>query len=186
MPGLEAANNAASFPVALYKAYDDLKAYLARYATGLTVEQVAAQIASKDVKDTYDGPWCREAAGPERHRRRGAGVRRGDARQAPPLLACSPTPSRSTASTPSSVPPRRGRGHAGTGGSSLPTFLRFIHHCDPGSNAGVPGLTIPPAWDRPRDAVGISLDGPRGTDERLLALGMAIEQVLGRTPPPAR
>jgi mandelamide amidase len=34
--------------------------------------------------------------------------------------------------------------------------------------------------------VGLSLDGPRGRDERLLALGMAIEKVLGRTPPPRR
>jgi mandelamide amidase len=34
--------------------------------------------------------------------------------------------------------------------------------------------------------VGLSLDGPRGSDERLLALGMAIEELLGRTPPPKR
>jgi Asp-tRNA(Asn)/Glu-tRNA(Gln) amidotransferase A subunit family amidase len=34
--------------------------------------------------------------------------------------------------------------------------------------------------------VGLSLDGPRGSDARLLALGLAIEKVLGRTPPPRR
>jgi mandelamide amidase len=34
--------------------------------------------------------------------------------------------------------------------------------------------------------VGLSLDGPRGSDERLLAIGLAIEQVLGRIPPPPR
>jgi Asp-tRNA(Asn)/Glu-tRNA(Gln) amidotransferase A subunit family amidase len=34
--------------------------------------------------------------------------------------------------------------------------------------------------------VGLSLDGPRGSDERLLALGLAIEKVVGRTPPPQR
>ena len=55
MPDLQKLNDAASFPVALYEAYDDLKAYLERYRTGLSVEQVAAQIASKDVKGTYDG-----------------------------------------------------------------------------------------------------------------------------------
>ena len=71
--------------------------------------------------------------------------------------------------------------------SSLPTFLRFIRNTDPGSNAGTPGLTIPaglgPSTGLP---VGLSLDGPRGSDERLLALGMTIERVLGRTPPPRR
>src|SRR5262249_25663321 len=33
MPDLQKSNDAASFPVALYEAYDDLKAYLARYQT---------------------------------------------------------------------------------------------------------------------------------------------------------
>ena len=71
--------------------------------------------------------------------------------------------------------------------SSLPTFLLFIRNTDPGSNGGIPGLTIPaglgPATGLP---VGLSLDGPRGSDTRLLAIGMAIENVLGRTPPPKR
>ena len=62
-----------------------------------------------------------------------------------------------------------------------------LSNTDPGSNAGIPGLTIPaglgPTTGLP---VGISLDGPRGGDERLLAIGIAIEHVLGRTPPPKR
>jgi len=62
-----------------------------------------------------------------------------------------------------------------------------LRNTDPGSNAGLPGLTIPaglgPTTGLP---VGISLDGPRGSDERLLAIGIAIEHVLGRTPPPKR
>ena len=65
--------------------------------------------------------------------------------------------------------------------SSLETFLRFIRNTDPGSNAGIPGLTIPagfgPSTGLP---VGLSLDGPRGSDARLLSLGMAIEKLLKR------
>jgi Asp-tRNA(Asn)/Glu-tRNA(Gln) amidotransferase A subunit family amidase len=34
--------------------------------------------------------------------------------------------------------------------------------------------------------VGISLDGLPDSDERLLAVGLAIEHVLGRTPPPPK
>ena len=63
----------------------------------------------------------------------------------------------------------------------------FIRNTDPGSNAGIPGPTIPaglgPTAGLP---VGLSLDGPRGSDERLLAIGLAIESVLGRTPAPKR
>src|SRR5262249_45249974 len=47
MPDLQKTNDAASFPVALYEAYDDLKKYLAKYQTSVSVEQVAAQIARR-------------------------------------------------------------------------------------------------------------------------------------------
>jgi mandelamide amidase len=34
--------------------------------------------------------------------------------------------------------------------------------------------------------VGLELDGPAGSDRRLLAIGLALEPVFGRLPPPAR
>ena len=55
MPDLQKLNSGASFPVALYEAYDDMKAYLAKYQTGKTVEELAAMIVSQDVKGTYNG-----------------------------------------------------------------------------------------------------------------------------------
>src|SRR5207244_13544089 len=71
--------------------------------------------------------------------------------------------------------------------SSPETFLLFIRNTDPGSNAGLPGLTIPaglgPSTGLP---IGLSLDGPLGSDARLLSLGIAIENLLGRTPAPKR
>jgi mandelamide amidase len=75
----------------------------------------------------------------------------------------------------------------GPNASSLETFLTFIRNTDPGSNAGIPGLTLPaglgPTTGLP---VGLSLDGPRGSDTRLLALGLAIERLLGPIPAPRR
>ncbi len=55
MPQLAELNGQASFPVALYEAYDDLVAYLAHTGTGITIEALAKEIASPDVKGTYDG-----------------------------------------------------------------------------------------------------------------------------------
>jgi Asp-tRNA(Asn)/Glu-tRNA(Gln) amidotransferase A subunit family amidase len=187
MPELQKLNDAASFPVALYEAYDDLGAYLAKYRTGKTVEQVASEIASKDVKGTYDGLVVpRKLPAPD-----GvvdaAPIYKAAMEQARPALLrhfadtfqkngiealLAPT-------TPAVAVTQ------GPDASSPPTFLRFIRNTDPGSNAGIPGLTIPaglgPSTHLP---VGLSLEGPRGSDQRLLAIGMAIEKVLGRTPPP--
>eukprot|EP01032_Pedospumella_encystans_P031239 gene31239-35262_t len=55
MPKLAELNGAVGFPVALYEANDDMAAYLAKYDTGIDLKQLAAGIASPDVKGTFDG-----------------------------------------------------------------------------------------------------------------------------------
>ena len=44
-----------SFPIALYEANTDLRAYLERHAPGIGIEEVVAGIRSPDVKATYEG-----------------------------------------------------------------------------------------------------------------------------------
>jgi len=50
--------------------------------------------------------------------------------------------------------------------------------------AGIPGLSLPAGLTKAGLPVGLELDGPVGSDLRLLALGMAIETTLGVLPPP--
>jgi len=189
MPALEQTNNAVSFPVALYEAYDDLKAYLAKYRTGLSVEQVAAQIASKDVKGTYEGLVVPRKLPAPNGVVDAAPAYEAAMRQGRPALRKIFTDTFQTQGIDALIGPTTPAVAVAQGpeASSLQTFLLFIRNTDPGSNAGLPGLTIPaglgPTTGLP---VGISLDGPRGSDERLLAIGIAIEHVLGRTPPPKR
>jgi indoleacetamide hydrolase len=187
MPDLEKLNDGASFPVALYEAYDDLKAYLERYRTGVSVEQVAAQIASKDVKGTYDGLVVPRKLPAPNGVVDSAPIYKVAMEQARPALLKHFSDTFAKYGIDALVGPTTPHVAVAQGpeASSLPTFLLFIRNTDPGSNAGIPGLTIPaglgPSTSLP---VGLSLDGPRGSDERLLGLGMAIEKVLGRTPPP--
>ena len=189
MPRLKELNNAASFPVALYEAYDDLKVYLERYRTGLTVEQVAAAIASKDVKGTYDGLVVPRKLPVPNGVVDAAPIYQAAMQEARPALLAHFADTFRNAGIDALVAPTTPAVAVtqGPDASSLATFLRFIQNTDPGSNAGIPGLTIPaglgPSTGLP---VGLSLDGPRGSDERLLALGLAIEELLGRTPPPTR
>src|SRR5207244_2685527 len=71
--------------------------------------------------------------------------------------------------------------------SSLANFLLFIQNTDPGSNAGVPGIQLPIALGASSKLpVGLELDGPAGSDRKLLAIGMAMEKLFGRLPPPSR
>jgi mandelamide amidase len=189
IPQLKPLNDATSFPVALYEAYDDLKAYLEKYQTGKTVEQVAAAIASKDVKATYETLVVpRKLPAPNGVVDAEPVYRAAMATGRPALLKHFIDTFQKYAIEALLAPTTPAVAVAqGPEASSLETFLRFIRNTDPPSNAGIPGLTIPaglgPTTGLP---VGLSLDGLRDTDERLLAIGMAIEQVLGRTPPPPR
>jgi mandelamide amidase len=54
----------------------------------------------------------------------------------------------------------------------------------PGSTAGIPGLVAPAGLTRDGLPVGIELDAPQGTDRGLLALGRAVEGILGKVPAP--
>ena len=187
MPELQKLNDAASFPVALYEAYDDLKAYLARYQTGKSVEQIAQAIASKDVKGTYDGLVVPRKLPAPAGLVEGAPLYKTAMEQARPALSRHFAETLQKNGIDALVAPTTPHVAAlqGPEASSLPTFLLFIRNTDPGSNAGIPGLTIPAGiGSRTGLPVGLSLDGPRGGDERLIAIGLAIEKVLGRTPPP--
>ncbi len=70
------------------------------------------------------------------------------------------------------------------GGPPVDTFGTYIRNTDPGSNAGIPGLSVPAGLNAAGLPVGIELDGPLGSDQRLLSLGLALEAVLGRMPAP--
>jgi indoleacetamide hydrolase len=189
IPELKPLNDATSFPVALYEAYDDLKAYLAKYETGKSIEEVAAAIASKDVKDTYEGLVMTRKLPAPNGVVDAAPIYKTAIEQSRPALTKAFADAFAKYNIEALVGPTVPHVPVAQGpeASAFPTFMLFIQNTDPGSNAGIPGLTIPagvgPTTGLP---VGIALDGPRGSDTRLLALGMAMERVLGRTPPPTR
>lgn len=64
-------------------------------------------------------------------------------------------------------------------------FGAYLRNTNPGSLAGIPGLALPAGMTRAGLPIGLELDGPRGSDRRLLAIGAACEAVLGVLPPPA-
>jgi mandelamide amidase len=190
MPKLMETNGAVSFPVALYEAHDDMVRYLRHTGTGLTIAQVAEQAASPDVKGTYQGLVIpRKLPGPNNTV--------SDARPAydAAMKTGRPALKKIYADTfrqhkldalvfptvPKVAMP------ANPESSSVPVFMGVIQNTDPGSNAGIPGLQIPIGLGAAsRLPVGMELDGPAGSDRRLVAIGLAVEVLLGRLPPPAK
>ena len=69
-------------------------------------------------------------------------------------------------------------------GRKVPFSTAIARNIDPGSTAGLPGLVLPGGLSRGGLPVSLEFDGPAGSDRRLLALGVALEHVLGPLPAP--
>jgi len=68
-------------------------------------------------------------------------------------------------------------------GSDVPFETAIARNIAPGSTAGLPGLVLPAALAGGLP-VAIELDGPAGSDRKLLGIGLAVEALLGHLPPP--
>ena len=62
--------------------------------------------------------------------------------------------------------------------SSLENFLLFIQNTDLGSNAGIPGLSIPMGMTKEGLPVGIEINALAHEDEKLLSIGETIDNIL--------
>lgn len=188
MPDLPAANSAVGMPLCLYEQKPDLIDYLARYGAGVSFEEVVAQISSPDVKGLFDGlivpgvlptpdgqvlalqPLYERAIATHRDELIDV-YRRAFQEQGLDGLLFPTVPVMPPAATPEA--------------SSFETFGRLARNVDPGSNAGLPGLSVPAGLSAQGLPVGLEIDGLPGEDRKVLAIGMAIEKILGRIAAPA-
>jgi len=63
-------------------------------------------------------------------------------------------------------------------GRKVPTFAAFMRNTGPGSNADLPGLTIPVGETAAGLPIGLALDAPAGSDHALLVIGQRLGPVL--------
>jgi Asp-tRNA(Asn)/Glu-tRNA(Gln) amidotransferase A subunit family amidase len=187
MPGLFAQNAKVSFPVALHEPIDDIPAYLkASEIEGITLADIVAKIASPDVKGAF-GAITADAFGaayqdaitvqrPALQKMYEAYFKDNnlDGILFPTTIAPAPL-----------IDPVKGSGEMSiNGGPPVPTFDTMIRNTDPGSNAGIPGLSLFAGMTPGGLPVGLEIDGPVGSDAKLLGLGLSIEAILGSAPPP--
>lgn len=187
MPNLFEQNGKVSFVVALHEPIADIPAYLgASGIEGITVADIAAKIASPDVAGAF-GAITADAFGaaypdainvqrPALQKIYQAYFRDNnlDGILFPTTIAPAPL-----------IDAEKGSGEMSiNGGAPVPTFDAMIRNTDPASNAGIPGLSLFAGMTPGGLPVGLEIDGPLGSDPKLLGLGLSIEAILGSAPAP--
>lgn len=76
------------------------------------------------------------------------------------------------------------QGDLDIGGNAVPFVTAIARNISPASTLGLPALVLPCGLTAGGLPVAIELDGPAGSDRRLLAIGMAVEALLGPLPAP--
>jgi mandelamide amidase len=184
IPDVGALDQAAGFPIALYETIVDLNRYLAGHKTGLDYAKVVAEVASPDVKGILQS-LLGEAAVPEPAYREALTVHRPKLQRA--YAAYFQRERVEAAIFPTTPLPAAKIGEDETtvlNGAAVPTFVTFIRNTSPGSVAGIPGLSLAAGLTPAGLPVGMELDAPAGADRRLLAIGLAVEAILPKLPPP--
>ena len=185
IPDAARLDNEAGFPIALFETIVDLDAYLAEHGSPMRYPQLVAEVASPDVKGLLQS-LLGEGAVPETAYRHAVQVQRPQLQAA--YSGYFQRHDVSGVVFPTTPLPAAPIGQDETvmlNGQAVPTFMTFIRNSSPASVAGIPGISLPAAMTRGGLPVGLELDGPQGTDARLLAIARAVEAVLPRTPAPS-
>ena len=183
LEGVADLNDKVSFPVVLYEAKRDMIQYLADFAPDISINDILAHVASPDVKQAYNavvsGAVGKAAYEEALHTCRP---------QLQALFSACFTDNRLDAlvipAIPLTAPPI---GHDDTvelNGSQHPTMATIIRSTDPSSNAGIPSLCVAAGLAANGLPVGVCLEGPAGSDRRLLAIGKALQDEIGFLPRP--
>jgi indoleacetamide hydrolase len=187
MPGLFEQNGKVSFVLALHEPIADIAAWLkASGIEGIALADIAGKIASPDVAGAF-GAITADAFGaayddaitvqrPALQQIYAAYFRDNalDGILFPTTIAPAPLIDAEKGSSEMSV----------NGGPPVATFDTMIRNTDPGSNAGLPGLSLFAGLTPDGLPVGLEIDGPVGSDAKLLGLGLSIEAILGSAPAP--
>ncbi|MBT3716357.1 MAG: indoleacetamide hydrolase [Deltaproteobacteria bacterium] len=185
VPNVEELNAGCSFPVALYEVVRDLRDYLMKYETGLSLEELIDQVRSPDVKGVLSSQMNGDEVMPEAaylaaiqtHRPSLQSTLSDYFSQQGVDAIVYPT-------TPLPARPIGGDETVALNGIEEPTFPTYIRNCDPGSNAGIPCLSIPVGMTSDGLPVGMELAAPMNQDHRLLSIGMTLESVIEPIPSP--
>ncbi len=171
-------------PISWYEVLEDLPQYLAKSGSDLTLEDIAASVASPDVKRTLKEQLNAGEAQAEAYQRAIKVTR-------PALQKAYREYFRrhnvSALVIPTTRLPARPIGEDDTvtlNGEPVPTALAYIHNTGPASITGFPGLSLPIGCTKSGLPVGMELDALGGQDRTLLGIGLSWQSLFEPLQPP--
>lgn len=159
--------------------------WLAQNVPGVSLQDVVRQISSPDVKASYDAPAAPASplsAAEKRRAREAAGRRYAELFRAAGI-ACVAFPNPTILAPPQQRGPDPVVLNVEVRGKPVLYRSVALRNTMFGPRLGAPGLNLP-AGMAAGLPVGLELEARPGEDSRLLAIGMALEQVVGPLPPP--
>lgn len=182
IPDLAELTDKTAFPVILHDLAPSIAAYLAEFGAGVSIEQVFREVGP-NIKGTLtataslvpsdaDYRVLVSVTRPSLQARFASAFKSSGASAI--VFPTTPAPAVPITQGPTIMVGRR----------EMPLDPYFGRNVVPGSTAGLPGLVLPAGLTRDGLPVGIEFDGPIGTDRVLLALGVSLQQALGRIPAP--
>ncbi len=181
-----AAINMLRFSIGFYEASPNLARYLQSLNSPLTVQELAAQVASPDVRGIFFNflvPGAPLAVSAQAYQ---AGLAtRENLRSAYRTVL---TNNRIDGLIfPTTLLPARPIGQDATvmhNGRVVPTTLIYTQNVVPASYAGLAGLSLPMGLTPDGLPAGLEIDVLEGSDDTVLGIGLSLESVLGKLAPP--
>ena len=181
--GLQELNEPVGFSVVIYEAYDCMVKYLSDYGHDMDIEQLAEKIGSPDVRSIYEN-WVLPRKVPSSdglidvkplYKAAQNGGRKALRERYQELFTQHNLDALFFPTTAIVAP-------LANDDVNFPSnFEYLIQNTEPSASAGIPSLQIPVGLgDSTGLPVGVQLDGPQGSDRRLLAIGQLLESIFGR------
>ncbi len=169
---------ATGFPIVLHEVVRELPEYLDAQGTNVSYEELASKTASADVKSIFGmladgGPIDDEAYA--------AAL---EARKTMQQLMQQYFASNNLDGMifPTTILPARPKSGSDEtvelNGQRVPTFPAYIQNTEQATIAGLPSISIPVGMTASGLPVGLDLEGPAGADAIILAVALAIEEIL--------
>jgi Asp-tRNA(Asn)/Glu-tRNA(Gln) amidotransferase A subunit family amidase len=181
--GLQALNEPVGFSVVIYEAYECMVKYLSDYGHDMDIKQLAKKIASPDVRSIYE-EWILPRKMPTNdglvdveplYKAAQSGGRQVLRDRYQELFTQHKLDALFFPTTAIVAPLANDE-------VNIPSnFEYLIQNTESSASAGIPSIQIPVGLgDSTGLPVGVELDGPQGSDRRLLAIGQLLESIFGR------